>query len=121
MKKKKGGGGLASERRGVPFDRGIHPVIHSSACISVVVHGLLEQPRVWGTEVGSCAVQIYLMGNRNELRDHVLRYTVFSAVWVFQIKDHFWMEHSQYTGVFRLLLHARCAGEDCCLQPTCSV
>eukprot|EP00041_Stephanoeca_diplocostata_P012685 m.212679 g.212679 ORF g.212679 m.212679 type:complete len:178 (-) comp19049_c0_seq7:215-748(-) len=44
-----------------------------------------------------CFTLIYLMGNRNELRDHVLRYTVFSAVWVFQVKDEFWMEQSQYT------------------------
>mmetsp|Transcript_28337 Transcript_28337/g.74384 ORF Transcript_28337/g.74384 Transcript_28337/m.74384 type:complete len:219 (-) Transcript_28337:85-741(-) len=44
-----------------------------------------------------CFVLVYLMGNRNETRDHVLRYTVFFAVWVFQEKDKYWMEESQYT------------------------
>ena len=32
-------------------------------------------------------VLIYLMGNRNEMRDHVLRYVSFAAIWLFQIKD----------------------------------
>eukprot|EP00037_Helgoeca_nana_P004543 m.46451 g.46451 ORF g.46451 m.46451 type:complete len:221 (-) comp15422_c0_seq2:3151-3813(-) len=44
-----------------------------------------------------CFVLIYLMANRNETRDHVLRYSVFFYVWIFQLKDKYWMDESQYT------------------------
>lgn len=49
-------------------------------------------------------VLIYLMGNRNEMRDHLLRYVSFAAIWLFQIKDGFWMERSQFTAVIPVLL-----------------
>eukprot|EP00035_Acanthoeca_spectabilis_P009705 m.171293 g.171293 ORF g.171293 m.171293 type:complete len:219 (-) comp14811_c0_seq1:177-833(-) len=44
-----------------------------------------------------CFVLVYLMGNRNEARDHVLRYSVFLSVWICQVKDGYWMDESQYT------------------------
>lgn len=45
----------------------------------------------------SLFVIIYLMGNRNEKRDHLLRYCGFALVLVCQVKDGFWMQDSQYT------------------------
>ena len=51
---------------------------------------------------------IYLMGNRHESRDTLLRYLAFALVWITQIKDRYWMENTRYTvyvvGLFVLLM-----------------
>ncbi len=33
---------------------------------------------------------IFLMGNRNENIDHLLRYAAFASVWVAQLRDNYW-------------------------------
>eukprot|EP00040_Diaphanoeca_grandis_P023278 m.126325 g.126325 ORF g.126325 m.126325 type:complete len:222 (-) comp29196_c0_seq1:94-759(-) len=49
---------------------------------------------------------IYMMGNRKEARDHVLRYCSFGAIWLFQIKDKYWMDETQYTAIVPVVLFA---------------
>eukprot|EP00039_Didymoeca_costata_P031613 m.35637 g.35637 ORF g.35637 m.35637 type:complete len:237 (+) comp8916_c0_seq1:230-940(+) len=44
-----------------------------------------------------CFVLIFLMGNKNEKRDHLLRYVAFALTWITQSKDEYWMEGSHYT------------------------
>jgi hypothetical protein len=33
---------------------------------------------------------IYLMGNRLENQDHLLRYSAFALVWIAQLRDNYW-------------------------------
>lgn len=49
-------------------------------------------------------VLVYLMCNGSEAKDHLLRYSFFALLWVAQIKDGFWMEHTQYTIAVLLVL-----------------
>ncbi len=49
-------------------------------------------------------VLVYLMCNGSDQKDHVLRYSFFALLWIAQIKDAYWMEHTQYTIAVLLVL-----------------
>jgi hypothetical protein len=64
---------------------------------------LLLSPREWHQLTNVLTISyglhlfVYLMGNRSEERDHLLRYLAFASVWVAQIRDGYWMETTHYT------------------------
>ena len=43
--------------------------------------------------------------------DHALRYSAFALLWIAQIRDDFWMEHSQYTILVILIYILFCVGK----------
>jgi hypothetical protein len=50
-------------------------------------------------------VLVYLMCNTSEAQDHVLRYTAFFSLWIAQLKDRFWMEHTVTPFFFFFFCH----------------